>query len=136
MPRFVFIWTLVMLSSAAMALPQAETPEGLKDSSWILLRMDGVRPIPETEISLFISHDSISGNGGCNQYSGGLEIKGDQIVISELISTTMACPGPEGLFEQEAKYWALMNTVRNYRLEEDQLILVTTGMEELVFVRN
>ena len=68
---------------------------------------------------------TLSGNSGCNTYSGGYKVNGDQITIGPLASTMMACSEPAGVMEQEAQYLAALQSAATYQIEGNVLQLRT-----------
>ncbi len=75
----------------------------------------------------FADDGSLSGNSGCNQFTGSYTVSGNQITIGPLASTMMMCSDPEGLMDQEAQFLA------NYRIEGDVLELRTKDDAIAVF---
>ena len=68
---------------------------------------------------------NLSGNVGCNTYSGAYKVNGDQITIGPLASTMMACSEPAGVMEQEAQYLAALQSAATYQIEGNVLQLRT-----------
>ena len=68
---------------------------------------------------------TLSGYGGCNNYSGPYKVNGNQITIGPLSSTLMACGNPEGVNEQEAQYLAALETAATYQIDGNVLELRT-----------
>ena len=66
---------------------------------------------------------TLSGNGGCNNYSGPYTVDGDKIKIGPLASTMMACSDPEGVMEQETQYLAALQMAESYQVEGQVLEL-------------
>jgi heat shock protein HslJ len=66
---------------------------------------------------------SISGDTGCNTFSGGYTVDGDTIEIGELASTLTACPSEE-LAQQEADYLAALGLATSYEVAGDRLDLL------------
>ena len=64
-------------------------------TSWTLEEISG-EAIPDgVEVTLEYDGERISGNGGCNQYSGGATFDDGTVTIDdELMSTMMACEDP------------------------------------------
>ncbi len=66
---------------------------------WALEKINGVdvkpgdfpKGVPVLEFHL--NDNTLMGNGGCNQLKGNIEIRGNQIEVSPITSTRMACPG-------------------------------------------
>jgi heat shock protein HslJ len=68
---------------------------------------------------------NLSGNGGCNTYSGPYKVNGDQITIGPLISTMKACGEPAGVMDQETQYLAALQSAATYQMEGNVLELRT-----------
>ena len=64
---------------------------------------------------VFDADGQVSGNGGCNQYSGGYSVDGNNISIGPLRSTMMACPD-QAVGTQESQFLAALDMVRPGRL--------------------
>jgi len=72
--------------------------------------------------AVFASDGTLSGSGGCNQYSAGYTLQEGQIGISLPTSTLMAC---EVGMEQEQAYLAVLENAGSYRLGLGALDLIT-----------
>jgi heat shock protein HslJ len=68
---------------------------------------------------------SLSGNAGCNGYTGTFSVDGDQITIGPLASTMKMCDEPAGVMDQEAQYLAALQSAASYQIEGDVLELRT-----------
>jgi heat shock protein HslJ len=76
---------------------------GLADTSWTVTSLAGVPTTgPAGPTMAFSADGRVSGNSGCNQYSGTYRTDGSSIAITNVASTMMMCAGPgadvEGLF--------------------------------------
>ena len=60
---------------------------------------------------------TLSGNGGCNNFSGPYTVDGEKIKVGPLASTMMACADPEGVMEQEAQYLSALQMAETYQVE-------------------
>jgi heat shock protein HslJ len=72
----------------------------------------------------------LSGFAGCNNYSAGLRVAGDQIQVSQPVSTRKACPG--GIMELEREYLERIPSVTAFVVTADRLELSLadgSGME-------
>ncbi len=58
--------------------------------------------LADTEITLKIDKDQVSGSAGCNSYNGAVIMVDGKLQIGPLASTMMACPEP--IMEQELVY--------------------------------
>jgi heat shock protein HslJ len=75
-----------------------------------------------TSITASFDGKTMSGNGGCNQYSGPYEADETKIEIGPVASTQRACL--EGaVTQQESEYFAALDTVRTFGLDANGLTL-------------
>jgi len=82
----------------------------------------GVVSVADVSASFsFLPDGTIEGYGGCNNFSGGYSVDGDNIAIGPLLSTRMACPDPAGSFES----WLLvaLDNATTWELSGDMLTL-------------
>ena len=63
----------------------------------------------------------MAGKGGCNRYFGGAALTGQQLAVSEIGATRMACPPPA--MTEESAYFAALERVTGYLVEGDALTL-------------
>lgn len=70
----------------------------------------------------FTNETQLAGNGGCNGYGGSYQVDGNQITISDVISTMMACLA-NGVTEQEQAYFAALQSASSYTISGDTLTL-------------
>jgi heat shock protein HslJ len=74
----------------------------------------------------FGTDGNLSGNSGCNTFSGAYKVTGDQITIGPLASTMMMCSEPEGVMDQEGQYLAALQSAAKYQIEGNVLQLRTS----------
>ncbi|MCM2466728.1 META domain-containing protein [Methanoculleus oceani] len=105
-------------------------PAPLAGTSWTLesysLNGETVSSvIVGTTITAEFSPDgNVTGSGGCNSYGAGYKVDGMSLSVSSLYSTKMNCNKPEGLMEQENRYFNLLTAATGYRIEGDRLDLL------------
>ena len=98
-------------SSEAATLPLA--------GAWLAEDINGGGVIDNLQTTLEIAADGkVSGNGGCNRFSGSATIDGDKISFGDLASTMMACT--EAAMDQEMKLHAALADTRTYRIDAEQ----------------
>jgi heat shock protein HslJ len=83
-----------------------------------------------TEITAKFDGAKISGSAGCNTYGGGYELKNNNISITELWSTLMACR--EQINKQEQAYLTALRDAESYEIEGEKL-RIHCGKQLLVF---
>jgi heat shock protein HslJ len=107
----------------------------LRDTAWELASLSGRGLLPGTSITIEFSVDEVSGSAGCNHYWGSYKVSGNSLTMSDVFSTEMGCPEPQGILEQEGVYFAALNVADSYQFASDQLeIFDEAGGRVLVFV--
>ena len=107
--------------------------QGLAGTRWQATAVNNgkqavVTLIAGTEITLKFGTDNlVSGNSGCNTYSGSYETSGDKLKVGALASTRMACATPEGVMEQEQQYLAALQNAATYEIAGDRLTIRDAG---------
>jgi heat shock protein HslJ len=82
-----------------------------------------VSPLTNTTLTTRFSADQISGNSGCNEYSGAYWVSGSNITVGALVSTMMACGDPAGVMEQEAEFQAALSSAVTFQFDGNRLTL-------------
>jgi heat shock protein HslJ len=107
----------------------------LTATAWELSSIDGKKVDAASNrnglpTAIFNMEHKISGNGGCNQYSGSYNLNDEGGVnISQIMATKMFC---EGGIENE--YLKVLEKVNMAKIDKDKLILMEGVDERLVFV--
>ncbi|OJX37899.1 MAG: hypothetical protein BGO78_07580 [Chloroflexi bacterium 44-23] len=103
----------------------------LSGTSWLVTGFNNGKgavtsTIIDSELTLaFNEKGAVSGNAGCNTFSGSYTLAGNKITFSNMASTLKACLEPEGLMEQETEFLTALSTVDTYRVEGSQLEMRT-----------
>ncbi len=74
-------------------------PATLADTNWTIVAIGGAAVSGE-RYHLSFTADQISGQAGCNRFSGGYQHSGETLTVGGLAMTRMACPGPGMAHEQ------------------------------------
>lgn len=84
----------------------------------------------------FSDGDMISGNAGCNSYSGAYGVTGTTISIGPLAVTEMYCMEPDGLMAQESAYLTAIGMAESYLVGPGDMVLYNEdGQRMAVFER-
>lgn len=97
--------------------------DSLADTSWVLEPSSLGVAIPDgVEVTIAFSGDQVSGNSGCNRYSGTYETVGeDGLKLGPLMSTKMACEPAQA--SVEGAYLPKLDQVARYSVAGDRLTL-------------
>ncbi|MGA2490101.1 MAG: META domain-containing protein [Anaerolineales bacterium] len=110
---------------------------GLKGTSWKLISYGPVgKQTPAAvgiETSLeFNAAGEVDGNLGCNSFSGNYVMKGGNVIFSQIISTMMACLGPQ--MDQERLALKVMNDMVRYQVQGNTLVIYgADGVNAITF---
>ena len=123
------------------AVPVGDTDTINQDASlferyWQVIQLNGTsiqcteRSGREAHIIFNVQDSRISGSGGCNQFSGYFEVNGNQIRISNIISTKMACMN----VPYENEFFGFLQEVNTYEVSRDTLKLFADGVIRIKFI--
>ncbi|MFV0377035.1 MAG: META domain-containing protein [Mangrovibacterium sp.] len=114
--------------------PKTDFDHSVTEKYWKLVELNG-QPVSmgenqakEAHFILKEADKRITGNSGCNQFSGTYELAdGNRIQFSQLVSTKMACLD----MSLEQRFLKVLSTVDNYSLNGDSLTLNRARMAPL-----
>ena len=93
-------------------------------------------PLAGTTLTARFDGSTISGQGGCNDFSGGYSVSGSNISIGALAGGMMMCGEPAGVMEQEAQYLAALQSAATFQFDGNRLTLRRgDGATAVVFSR-
>lgn len=79
--------------------------------------------VPNTNITLEINNEQISGSGGCNTYTSSYQTSGEELAVNPPVSTQLACDPPE-VMTQEGRYFELLTQANRFHVTGDRLELI------------
>ena len=82
-----------------------------------------VSPLGGTTLTTRFSGDQVSGNSGCNEYTGSYWVSGSNISVSALAGGMMFCAEPEGAMDQEAQFQAALQSAVTFQFDGSRLTL-------------
>lgn len=132
---------LALLGSHSMAQSDSDpvkAPDAavLENTKWSAIGIDGDVVSGEKLPQLaFESDGAFGGSGGCNRFTGQVEMSGHQISFPENIAATlMACP-PE-IEQAERQFFDALQRAETYAVAGDSLVMLDQGGEPVLkFVR-
>jgi heat shock protein HslJ len=103
---------------------------GLAGTTWTLVSYgDPANPTPALDtppVTLTFSGSGVSGNAGCNSFSGGFTFEGNTLMVGQLVSTLMACLD-QPVMDQEAAVLAALSTASRFAINGNQLVIRYDG---------
>ena len=127
--------------------PLPQTVKDVTDTDWSLMafvefRLDSgmwhrrtTEVIQGTEVTLEFDEHGIAGFMGCNSYRGPGEFENGSITVDRQysFSTAKLCEEPDGLMEQEERYFSLMQQATRYGIYDNGLFMQTDDDMFLLF---
>jgi heat shock protein HslJ len=111
----------------------------LLGTRWQLISINGSTPIKESDLSVQFSMTIlgpwIEGSSGCNSFNGRYFQFGHRIILTSINVTQRLCHEPDGVMTQEEQYLGLLAQIERYKIEDDNLILMTSTNQSLVYRR-
>jgi heat shock protein HslJ len=87
-----------------------------------------VTVLADTRITANFGQDGVvSGNAGCNDYSGSYQTDGNAISVGALAVSAMICAEPEEIMQQETDYLAALQSAATYQIDGNRLELRTAS---------
>lgn len=129
-----------LLFTACQSSSRMNDETMLTTAHWRLMEVAGRKAITDSSArEAFIEFDSakgsVGGSSGCNRYGGTYIRNGEQLTITQIIATKMACLG-EGVMEQEMMFFASLERTRRWNISGDRLRLYdSTGSTVALFER-
>jgi heat shock protein HslJ len=117
---------LVIAGSMLPACASLGTSDTLKGTSWKLVSYGPTGKQSAAAAGIDTSLDfgtdgTFNGSMGCNGFGGNYEIKNGNIVFSQVISSMMACLGPQ--MDQERATLKVMNGTVRFQLQGNTLVI-------------
>jgi heat shock protein HslJ len=132
--RFALFPLCMLLAAgcASTSLPRGPVPD-LGGSRWTVVSIDGSAPVRgEEPLSVEFGVDGrVSGNSGCNGYSGPYIRDEATLRIGELLSTRRAC-ADEDRQRQETRLLAILEGETRLRREQDDRVSLRSDAGSLV----
>lgn len=101
-----------------------EAAPALVGTQWGLVDLSGKAPAENGRFSLLLDAEGqISGQSGCNRYSGRYELTGEKLKIaSPLVGTRMACPGDA--MKQENEFLDILSSAEQLGIQDDGRLFI------------
>jgi heat shock protein HslJ len=114
--------TVILTYSVVQPLP-------LVGTNWSMLNYNNGREavvgaLTGTEVTAIFGADgNLTGTAGCNNYSAGFQVDGNNVTIGPVATTDMLCSEPEGIMDQETAYLRAIENAATYKIDRQQLWL-------------
>ncbi|HKG95568.1 MAG TPA: META domain-containing protein [Gemmatimonadaceae bacterium] len=132
---------LLLMLAACTAASRTESDSGaaaqgrgaaLDSTEWVLASLGGAPAVAGSRVTLRFADESAGGYGGCNWYGGGYTASGASIHFASVESTARACLLPDGVGEQEARFYGALRRAASYRVAGDRLEMADSSGASIV----
>lgn len=135
--KFMAVAAIFALGAGLGACESSVSANGsdneLSRRDWVAKSIGGTPVVGPGRVTLAFAEGRVSGRGGCNHYSGPVEIgPSGTLRVGALISTKMACAEP-GLMQQESAYLNALNSAERYRFGPDGVLIIATTAGYIIF---
>lgn len=116
-------------TSVKTSTSSQSTSETRLHDIWALKELNGRTLTPKDYmeapyIEINVAEKTVMGNSSCNQFSGQVEITGNEIKFSQMISTRMAC-----VQSVETEFLQMLESSDRYKFDGLYLILLKSDKE-------
>ncbi|HPQ94994.1 MAG: META domain-containing protein [Thiothrix sp.] len=117
---------LVKTGNRSHVTPGAAARPGLTGAEWQVEDLNGTGVIDNSPTRIRFSPDGkVSGNAGCNRFSGDYSTRNGTLTLGSLSATERACIAP-ALNAQEARFLELMQAVDRYTFDATGALILKT----------
>ena len=135
------LFVAVLVAGSALAGPafcdepsptvRGEEAAALANTKWRAIEIDGEAAAGGVTSTLqFQPGGDVNGNGGCNNFRGGVEIKGKTMKFGPLASTMMACEDAKS--KQEFRFHSALEKTAAFTVENGELHLIDAAGKTVV----
>jgi heat shock protein HslJ len=79
--------------------------------------------VPDSSISLSLGATGVLSGSACNVYGGQWLVDGDRFTVAGLWNHATYCTVPDGVVEQEVRYFAALRAANRWEMQEGDLLL-------------
>ena len=133
MTTAICIFLFISCKSTQTTTNTSQNTSNIVEKRWKLIELSGEElkaeeQTPEIFFILNGKDNRVTGNGGCNSFTGSYTLsEGNRISFSALVSTMMACMN----METETQFYKVLETVDNYTIKDNILSLNKARMAPL-----
>lgn len=131
--RSLMILAPIALLAACASTGSTQSPSGgaepspeISGTAWQIVSVDGQNAAGARTPTMKFADGRISGNSGCNSYSGPYSLTDGQLTLGPVISTKMACVG-DGMDTEARLFAALKGALSVAQRSADRLSLSSDG---------
>lgn len=134
----LLILTLILVTSLALASCTAggiSNTTNLVGSSWKLVSYGSsnnpTAAVPDSTTSLIFAKDGkLTGNVGCNSFSGDYKANGSQVTFGQIVTTLMACSDP--VMQQETAVLKVLSGTASFKVDSGKLVITSEDGQSMI----
>jgi heat shock protein HslJ len=136
----IFIGVSSLISTTIMLMASFATTaggyqefagSGLEGAEWVVVSITGTKIVADSDSTLtFGDNGKVHGSAGCNNFSGGGTLDGDQITFTQLATTRKMCA--LAIMDAEQGFLVALEQTRSFTVDEEFLRFLDADGNELV----
>ena len=127
--RFAALAAVLVVAMGCGNTTSSSAPT-LSGTSWTIVSINRFPTVATAQPTADFGADGkVSGNAGCNTYNGTYTVTGDNITVSPLISTRIACASAD-ITTQEGAFLEALSRATHWSIDQGNLSL--TGFKNIV----
>ena len=133
--RLVLTSLFLVLSVTAFAgAYQKSIGTELVGTEWVAVDVADTKFVADSNSTLKFAKDGkVQGSAGCNNYSGGVALDGDQVSFTELATTRKMCD--RAIMEAEQGFLAALEKTRSLSRDDEYLRFLDADGDEVIKFR-
>jgi heat shock protein HslJ len=133
--RLVLTALFLALSVTAFAgTYQKSSGSELIGTEWVAVDVVDTKFVTDSNSTLKFAEDGkVQGSAGCNNYSGGVTLDGDQVSFTELATTRKMCD--RAIMEAEQGFLAALEKTRSLSRDDEYLRFLDADGDEVIKFR-
>jgi len=117
-----------------LSIAMGSNGKDLVGPTWVVTELSAggssAAPSPGTVLTAIFDGETVGGDAGCNNFTGGYEVSGDSISFGPLATTRMFC---EESMDQEGVYLALLQSADSFDVDGAVLRLSHDGTTVITY---
>ena len=124
--KYLFLTVLFLGLSCNSTKPTSKSVTDLGSEFKVMqIEKSDVKLTKNPTMILDFDKNVISGNAGCNHYSGGFVVKGNKIKIDNVVGTKMYCQN----MKIEKEFFKNLATISSFNVKDNQFLLFNDANE-------
>jgi heat shock protein HslJ len=130
-----FALTTFLLQAAGAPPPTtpAQLPPPPYEGEWVVETIDNIKVMPDSQVTLRIERQSVSGLASCNTYRGSFTLNGTTVKVGEFLKTMKTCDSAR--LNEEDDFLTVLRAVVRYEVHSGDTLELTTADRKTIVAK-